>query len=208
MTVFPTIGSPAWVRPEGESDATSPITVTGSTANGNSADQGAGIFLEGAAAITNVTITGNQPGAGLEVVSTGGSTTVSFATISGNAVGIQTAGPRGALSLRGTIVANNSSDCRTPDQLMFLAFNLFGSQTCGVSTYGQYPPGSGQYSYGGPGNVFNVKPMLGPLQDNGGPTQTMAPLPREPCDRCCRSHRVPAACHGSTRDHEAAGQKL
>lgn len=160
--------------------ATSPITVTGSTANGNSADQGAGIFLEGAAAITNVTITGNQPGAGLEVVSTGGSTTVSFATISGNAVGIQTAGPRGALSLQGTIVANNSSDCRTPDQLMFLAFNLFGSQTCGVSTYGQYPPGSGQYSYGGPGNVFNVKPMLGPLQDNGGPTQTMAPLPGSP----------------------------
>jgi hypothetical protein len=103
---------------------------------------------------------------------------VSFSTISGNAAGIGEVNYTGGLSLLGSIVAGNSVDCYTYP-VVLLGYDLIGSQTC-VGLYGQYPPGSGNYSYGGPGNIFNVNPMLGPLQNNGGPTLTMAPLPGSP----------------------------
>jgi len=145
-----------------------PITVTGSSVVNNSAPQGAGVFV-GGGTFTNDTIAGNQPGAGIELLH-GPNSVISFSTISGNAIGIWDAGLAGQLSLLGTIIANNSRDCQFITRMVILGYNLFGSQSCGAS-WGGHP---------GPGNVYNVNPMLGPLQNNGGPTPTMAPLPGSP----------------------------
>jgi hypothetical protein len=44
-------------------------------------------------------------------------------------------------------------------------YNLSSDGTCGLI---------------GPGDMQNTDPLLGPLQQNGGPTQTMALLPGSP----------------------------
>jgi CSLREA domain-containing protein len=162
------------------------FTMIGSTVNGNVANQGAGIYTRGSGTLTNDTIAANKPGAGLEYVQfefpQSLAVVVAFSTISGNAIGIWSGEPGGFIgaSLLGTIVANNSRDCEFEAQIVLLGYDLLGSTSCGHGIYGQYPPGSGHWSYGGPGNTFNANPLLGPLQDNTGPTLTMAPATGSP----------------------------
>jgi fibronectin-binding autotransporter adhesin len=172
--------NPTWGTGGGIHAQGSQLILSSSTVSGNSGLQGAGIFLNSAGTLTNVTIANNRPGAGLESVRSGAGQ-VSFTTISGNAIGIWPAGFIGQLSLFGTIVAGNQRDCQFPGLIVYLGYDLIGSQAqCGLGVYGQYPPGSGQYAYSGPGVIFNVNPMLGPLQNNGGATLTMALLPGSP----------------------------
>jgi hypothetical protein len=154
------------------------MSIEGTTISGNIAPQGAGIyFVTGlGATVTNSTIAGNN-GPGIQLA-TAGNVLVSFSTISGNAVGIGNVTFIGGLSLLGSIVAGNTRDC-LGNIVVFLGYDLVGTDCPGL--YGQYPPGSGNLSYGGPGVIFNVtNPMLGALQNNGGPTLTMAPQPGSP----------------------------
>src|SRR5262249_31154114 len=73
----------------------------------------------------------------------------------------------GTLTARNTIIAGNTGD--VPD----LAGNL-GS--LGHNLIGDSRGGSGFHVT----DLLNVNPLLGPLQDNGGPTFTHALLPRSP----------------------------
>jgi Right handed beta helix region len=54
----------------------------------------------------------------------------------------------------------------------------------------------------GSGDLINVNPLLGPLQDNGGPTQTMALLPGSPAIDAGDNSLVPS---GVTSDQRGAG---
>lgn len=64
----------------------------------------------------------------------------------------------GTVTLQNSIVANNSGgNCSAT--LTSKGYNLSGDNTCNFNNIG---------------DLNNTDPMLGPLQNNGGPTQTMA----------------------------------
>ena len=65
-----------------------------------------------------------------------------------------------AITLTNTIVANNGySDCS--GTITSAGYNLDGGNSCGFTATG---------------DLQNTDPLLGPLADNGGPTQTHALL--------------------------------
>jgi hypothetical protein len=70
------------------------------------------------------------------------------------------------LTLRKSIVANHGSYSDVAGTIMSSGYNLIGNST----------GGSGYV----PSDILDVDPMLGPLADNGGLTQTMALLPGSP----------------------------
>ncbi|HTO74631.1 MAG TPA: choice-of-anchor Q domain-containing protein, partial [Thermoanaerobaculia bacterium] len=171
------------------------LDVVQSTLSGNSSPQGGGIFSElfihGAASVTltNATVSGNsasQDGAG--VYMQGGTLRLFNATIAGNQIlvpsGTSYAGMGGGVYV-------------TADALETMQNALLGDNT---HRYGALPPEpddcfgilhSNTYNLiqttsnctiNGEifGNVIGLDPLLGPLQDNGGPTQTQALLADSP----------------------------
>ena len=159
--------------------AAASLTITGSTISGNTATAGAGIYAifsgGSTATITNSTISGNTAttGGGGGVFAFGtGALRLANDTVAGNTA---RGGSGGGLSLAGgltttllnTIVANNiDTTNRAPDisGTVIAAFSLVRS-TKGATFTGF--TGS---------DLFGFDPHLGPLQNNGGPTQTMALL--------------------------------
>ena len=80
--------------------------------------------------------------------------------------------------LQNSIVASNGgSDCQ--GTMTSKGYNLSSDDSC---------------SFNAPGDLNNTDPNLWPLQDNGGPTQTMAPLAGSPAidtgnpDGCTDGH--------------------
>jgi len=155
-------------------------TITGSTISGNTVTgasgtgQGGGIINLGAGTLTiaNSTISGNSAaGAGGGIEDLGGPLTSTNATISGNSAGNGAGGIAGLTrtdSLSNTIVANQlaGADCSINDSVLPTAVNSLSSDaSCGFT---------------GAGNLQGTVPLLGPLQDNGGPTFTLALLPGSP----------------------------
>ena len=132
-----------------------------STFSDNSASQGGGVFSYGRMAVSNSTFTGNSADFG-GGISNAGTMQVSNSTFSGNSAtdsngggGISNDrfGNGGTLTLKNTIVANSST---------------------GGNCYGAITDGGGNLSYPDatcPG--INSDPVLGPLQNNLGPTGTM-----------------------------------
>jgi hypothetical protein len=138
------------------------VTVSNSTFSGNSAgDEGGGIFNSyGTVTVSNSTFSGNsapERGGGIGNIYLG-SVTVSNSTFSGNSadLGGGIFNDNGIATLKNTIVGNSpGGNCSSDSGLLI--------------------DGGGNLSYGDatcPG--INSDPKLGPLQDNGGPTQTMA----------------------------------
>ncbi|HEV3203790.1 MAG TPA: choice-of-anchor Q domain-containing protein, partial [Gemmataceae bacterium] len=80
---------------------------------------------------------------------------------------------QGTLTTRNTILAGNTVGGPGQNSGPDLGGN-FGSQ--GYNLIGDPTGGSGFDAT----DLLNVDPLLGPLQDNGGPTQTMALLPGSP----------------------------
>jgi len=179
------------------------LTITNSTVSGNSTTgSGGGIFTAGAdgdatLTVSNSTISGNSAnangggifGAALSL-SHGASSmvTVRNSTISGNSA----AGDGGAiynaagshstaeLDLDGTILnAGGSGENIFNDggTVISRGYNLASDNGGGVLT--------------GPGDQIDTDPMLGPLQDNGGPTFTHALLPGSPAINAGEPNFVP-----------------
>lgn len=169
------------------------VTLTNSTISGNKARGSAGVWILGHGAqaavadLTNVTITGNSTwpqadfttrgiGAGLTI---GDDTTGTIlnCTIAGNdaqfGAGILRVTP---LVVRNTIISNHAENQYTP-------LNCTGSMFA-------TPPGTGDHNIQWPTGpqddmdctpgISRVDPLLGALADNGGPTQTVAPLAGSP----------------------------
>jgi len=152
------------------------LTISNSTLTGNTASggdrlhsgygYGGGINNGGTLTISNSTLTGNTAtgsgngyGGGIK---NGGTLRISNSTLSGNAA------PTGggiadflgsSATLQNSIIANSSSGGNCSGIMTSDGYNLSSDTTC---------------DFGGPGDLNNTNPQLGPLQNNGGPTDTMA----------------------------------
>ncbi|HEY8158460.1 MAG TPA: PxKF domain-containing protein [Methylobacter sp.] len=148
------------------------VSITGSTFTRNSNDSsGGGIDNEGGTLIvSNSTISGNFAAAGGGGIASTGTLTVVHSTISGNSAtfagGILVS--RGIFNLANSIVANNTGhvgeeDCRnSAGTVNSSGVNLVEDGSCGADS--------------DPLHFITGDPLLGPLADNGGPTQTHALL--------------------------------
>ncbi len=145
------------------------LTLTNSTLSGNTASTSGGGGVDnncdGIAMLTNVTLSNNaaRVGGGISI-GCNSTAMLTNVTITGNS-----ASPGGGISngfaslqLKNSIVANNAgSNCSGP--ITSSGHNLSSDNSCGLA---------------GPGDLSNINPLLGPLQNNGGPTRTHALLLR------------------------------
>jgi uncharacterized repeat protein (TIGR01451 family) len=183
------------------------LTVTNSTISGNPAGNlgGGGIFSgSGVLNVTNSTISGNSAtDGGGGGIANGGTGTVTNSTISNNSTsgGAGGGGIRnvGTLNSRNSIIAGNTATGGAPD--------FFGTLTSqGHNLIGNTSGMSGTVA----SDITNVNPGLGPLANNGGPTQTMALLPGSPAlnagDNCVLDDTcTPALGFSLTTDQRGAG---
>jgi predicted outer membrane repeat protein len=163
---------------------TGTLTMTNSTLSGNKATgmsgRGGAIFLYRslASTITNSTISGNTssgPGGGINLYKAA-PLTMSNSTMSGNTA----AGNGGAvyletstLNLASTIVANSVDRVGTRD--------IFDATLTTVNAdHSLIQNGLGFIVNSGTANIIGQNPLLGPLANNGGPTQTHALLAGSP----------------------------
>ena len=158
---------------------TGTLQVTASTISGNTATgQGGAIENAGTAALTNSTLSGNiasNDSFGGGAILNGGILTLLNDTISGNTTPSVGGGIyaccSGTLSLKNTIVAGNTAAGSDPDcagAITSQGHNLI-QDTSGCTVGGDSAS-----------NITGQDPKLGPLADNGGPTQTQALLSGSP----------------------------
>jgi large repetitive protein len=131
------------------------VTVSGSTLADNDADaSGGAVSLTGANQITESTISGNTAGSG-GGIDNSGTLTLIGSTVSSNTPN----GIVGSTTIAGTIVAENSiADCASAQ--LSDGYNLSSDASCGFTNTG---------------DIQNGNPELGPLTENGGPTDTQMP---------------------------------
>jgi hypothetical protein len=159
-----------WLAGGGIYNSGGTLTITSSTVSGNGASgqhdgqpwgHGGGIY--GGGTITNSTLSNNyatQSGGGID-----GGGAITNSTISGNSAtvggGISTGG-----GVIGDTILNNNSGANIDGTVTSHGYNISTDDGGGNLT--------------GPGDQINTDPMLGPLQDNGGPTFTHALLSGSP----------------------------
>jgi hypothetical protein len=170
------------------------LTVTNSTFSGNSADNGGGIYnyWEGSTVVVNSsTFSANsassQYGGGGAIYNYRGTLTVSNSTFDGNSATNYGGGIYndfwGTLSVSNSTFSGNSAT-----RFAGGIFNSYGAPVTLQNTIVANSPAGGNCSASitdDGGNLsypdttcpgINGNPVLGPLQDNGGPTRTMALL--------------------------------
>jgi CSLREA domain-containing protein len=144
------------------------LMVTGCTVSNNaSSGTGGALHNEGVATVTNSTLANNQAQTGGGIYNVG-TLTVSNSTISGNTASQYGGG--GIYNARfaymyNSIVANNSAGYDVPNN-----GELYGDSNIIESGWGL------TYLT----NTISADPLLGPLQDNGGPTWSCALSPSSP----------------------------
>ena len=142
------------------------LSLTNSTISGNAAgNHGGGIYNHwlGTAELSNVTVSDNIAD--------------EDADSSGDGGGIFEHG--GVFNMRGSIVAGNQDPTSDPDcfgTLTSFGYNLFGIVSTNCTIVGDTT-----------GNIVSLTPLLGPLNDNDGPTFTHALLPESPAMDAGRS---------------------
>ncbi len=171
-----------------ETNGPATLNITDSTVSGNSSSGfGGGVrLLGGTANVTNSTISGNEAtssGGGLfasESTLTDSSATMNIrnSTIADNAsrepgAGIRTGGAGAAVNVRNSILHNNLVDDT-------FASNCDTSLGGTVNSQGNNVSSDASCGFTKPGDKQNVNSRLGPLADNGGPTDTHALLARSP----------------------------
>ena len=147
--------------------------ITGSTVSNNQAltfgAAGGGIENQGTLTVTESTISGNSSSSGSGVSQEEeGSTTLSNVTIAGNSSNesaqLESFGGANILVVS-TIIANpvSGANCVAASHgtITSNGHNLDSANSCGFASTG---------------DLINADPVLGPLQNNGGPTATMALL--------------------------------
>lgn len=160
--------------------STSTVTVTNSLFIGNVSNGttgGGGGQFNGGVRITNSTFTGNSApsGGGGGMQSNGGlGAILTNVTFSGNSSANNGGGiHRGTTNvnffIRNTIVAGNNGTAASPD----FTNSAGGNQSQGNNIIGNTGTSTGWIAT----DLLNTDPLLGPLADNGGPTQTFLPQP-------------------------------
>jgi CSLREA domain-containing protein len=160
------------------------LTVTRSTFSGNMADGGAGISNTGGRlTVTNSTFSGNEAGIAGGGITSNGTLKVTACTFSGNEAGIAGGGIQGPASLKSTILAKDRGGGNCDGAITDAGYNISDDESCRFSATGSH-------------NKTNPKLDTRGLQDNGGPTQTIALLAGSPAiDRIpvvdCTDQEVP-----------------
>jgi predicted outer membrane repeat protein len=161
--------------------ATAPnVTIQGSTFSGNTSGRAGGaLYVRDGLVIQNSTFSGNSAaGDGGAIFLYGGSTaTISNSTITGNSTATGEGGAiilyNDTLNLASTIIANNT-DTNGANEI----FDLGNSTVNATNSLIQVTTG---FTFGtNTANITGQNPLLGPLANNGGPTQTHALLAGSP----------------------------
>ena len=183
------------------------VTITDSTLRVNSANTGGAIAVDGDVTLTRSSVhdniaTGDGGGAtvgallsatnstfsrngaadrgGGVVVRSGGVLTLNYATVAEN-VAVEGGGLRvlngGVAELQNTIVGGNTGGGDCAGAVRSSSNSLDSDSTCGLRD---------------PGDQSNTDPLLGPLQDNGGPTLTHALLGGSPAIAAAAPTTAPA----------------
>lgn len=140
------------------------LTLVGSTVSHNTGQDAGGILnSDGTVILLHSTISGNDGGTGDGGgIASSGSLSIAGSTITGN----RCAGPgagiesMGIVTLLNTLVVGQATgrDCHG-DAVQSLGYNMDSDGSCGLDAVGDLP---------------NTTALLGPLQNNGGPTETHA----------------------------------
>ncbi len=158
------------------------VSIVNATVSGNSATDGGGIYSTSALTFENSTLstnTASNNGGGID--NNGGAVSFASATVFGNTAGVDGGGiinesVFGAFSLKNTIVARNQINGNPPNadvDVSGVQFNSVGNNLIGDrGSVTSFIDGANADIVGVAGN--EVDPLLGPLQDNGGPTLTHA----------------------------------
>jgi hypothetical protein len=179
------------------------VTVSNSTISGNSVDGGGGGIASdySGVSIVNSTISGNSAVSGGGIGGSNSGITVVNSTITGNSAevggGISVA--NGSLHVANSTLSGNSAVSGGGiynDQFQYfssaveisnailnagaLGENIFNNGGTVTSDGYNLSSDDGGGYLTGPGDQINTDPLLGPLQDNGGPTLTHMPLPGSP----------------------------
>ena len=182
------IGAITLISPSQVDNRTGTVNLVNSTVSNNIAGNGGGIYTLGPLNITNSTISGNQTfnsrgggsstGGGIygaSIIGTGGPVTITNTTIANNTTGLSPGSGGGVtnggitLVVRNSIIALNTSTSG-PDisgALSSQGFNFIGNNAGAAITPAQFSDQIGT-------SAAPKDPLLGPLQNNGGPTQTLA----------------------------------
>jgi hypothetical protein len=147
------------------------LTVSDSTLSGNSANYGGGIINEGSLTVSDSTLSGNTADKGGGVFNNLGNVTVSNGTLYGNSAasggGIYVTG--GSVTLHNTLVAGSTGGDVAGSNLASASdYNLIGDGSGGLNTANHNILGT---------TANPIDPLLSPLGNYGGPTQTLALLP-------------------------------
>jgi hypothetical protein len=155
------------------------MTMFGDTVSKNASGQGGGVFNNGTLEIIDCTIAANVSNLG-GGINNSGVLRIANSTVASNTVtnpgadggGIHTSGAGSQLFLLNTIVFNPNSGAATNNDVLGMITQAQGSVFGSAVTI----------AFGGDlgGNQQNVTPLLGPLENNGGPTATMALLATSP----------------------------
>jgi len=172
------------------------LTIKKSTISGNTAPFGGGVFNLGTLTIENSTTSGNTADVGGGVFNDSGGLTITNSTISGNSAnhggGVYNSARYycsqysyscyffGTLTLNRSLIAGNQANVAPEIQNIVNGtannsnvtannFNLFGAD--GRAGVTDFTPGPTDIV---PARGVQVAQILGPLQNNGGPTQTQA----------------------------------
>ncbi len=161
------------------------LTVINSTISGNSATSvGGGIYTAlGTVTIINSTISGNSStNIGGGIYTALGTVTIINSTISGNSAtgfggGIYISNT--PVNVRNTLIAGNTTSNGSPDvrTLNAMSFNSLGNNLIGNNLGSAITPTTGDQIGT---SAAPINPLLAPLGNYGGPTQTRALLPGSP----------------------------
>jgi cell division septation protein DedD len=148
------------------------LAIANTTISGNTAANGGAAYNSGGGTltITNSTVSGNSasPGGGVFNI---GVFTINYSTLSGNSSGSSGGGILNTqtLEIGNTVLKAGDSGANISNlggTVTSFGYNLCSDDGGGFLT--------------GIGDQINTDPLLGPLQDNGGPTFTHALLPGSP----------------------------
>jgi hypothetical protein len=184
------------------------LTIANSTITGNTVTRfhmgafpaGGGIYNTGNLTITNSTLAANQAssywpagipfGGGID--NENGTLMINNSTLSNNGAVIST--PFGTVGTFGGGIYNHGTGTPRIQNSLFANNTLGGNCSGALNSLGYNLSSDNSCSLHGPGDQKGINPKLGPLQNNGGPTQTMALFAGSPAMRAGN----PGGCFDST----------
>jgi hypothetical protein len=166
-----------------ETSPGSTLAIEASTIASNVGYNGGALWIGGTAVITNSTIAGNRAGSKTRngeagaIDNGGGSITLLNDTIAGNEC-FDGSGCGGAIlgdaTAKNTIIAENLAGNEHSEEV------VTSNCSSAITSTGPNLENGGECDFAAHGGLSNTNPMLGPLSNNGGETETEAPLAGSP----------------------------